>query len=153
MNVCNIEYDNELNKRMNTRQFPSQSLPPLFDVRPVSTKYTFFQTVEERPTVNVMPLQYRQYSPEQTFNPGSRAPVDFFMENVDTESTLRNQFFALQKSNQSVYVPEFTSSLYKNEMDYKKSQNITVTDCKTNTINKNLAPNTFNNFTRYNLRN
>lgn len=152
MNICNIEYDNEINKRMNTRQFPSQSLPPLFDVRPVSTKYTFFQTVEERPTPTVTPLQYRQYSPEQTFNPGSRAPVDFFIDNIDTESKLRNQFFALQKSNQSVYVPEFTSSLYNNPLDYKKS-NMTPTDCKTNTMNKDLAPNTFNNFTRYNLRN
>ena len=153
MNICNIEYDNEINMRMNSRHFPSQSLPPLYDVRPVSTKYTFFQTVEERPAPTVIPLQYRQYSPEQTFNPGSRAPVDFFIENVDTESKLRNQFMALQKSNQSVYVPELTSSLYMNDLNYNKSQNVTTTDCKTNTINKNLAPNTFNNFTRYNLRN
>lgn len=153
MNICNIDYDNEINKRMNTRQFPSQSLPPLFDVRPVSTKYTFFQTVEERPTLNTIPHTYMYYNPATTFNPGSRAPVDYFIENVDTESKLRNQFMALQKSNQAVYVPELTSSLYMVEYEYNKNQKYTATDCKTNTINKNLAPNTFNNFTRYNLRN
>jgi len=154
MNICNIDYDNEINKRMNTRQFPSQSLPPLFDVRAVSTKYTFFQTVEERPTTKTLPLTYKKYNPESTFNPGTRAPVDFFIDNIDTESKLRNQFMALQKSNQSVYVPELTSSLYNNKYEYKKSQNVMETDCnKSINTNTHLATNTFNNFTRYNLRN
>jgi hypothetical protein len=153
MNICNLEYDDELNKRLNTRHFPSQSLPPLFEVRPVSTKYTFFQTIEERPTQKINPLQYKMYSPESTFNPGSRAPTDYFLNNIDTESTLRNQFMALQKSNQSVYLPELSSSLYKNDYEYRTTQSFTPTDCKTNTINKDLAPNKFNNFTRYNLRN
>ena len=58
---------------------------------------------------------------------------------------------ALQKSNQSVYVPELNSSLYENNMVYKKEY--TQSDCKTNTLNINLAPNTFYNYTRYNLRN
>jgi hypothetical protein len=151
MNICNIDYDNEINKRMNTRQFPSQSLPPLFDVRAVSTKYTFFQTVEERPTTKTLPLTYKKYNPESTFNPGARAPVDFFIDNIDTESKLRNQFMALQKSNQSVYVPEFTSSLYENKYEYKKDY--TPTTCKTTVkCSIDLSNNTFNNFTRYNLR-
>ena len=33
--------------------------------------------------------------------------------NVDTESKLRNQFMALQKSIQSTYVPDLNSSLYE----------------------------------------
>jgi len=150
MNVCNIEYDNELNNRLSTRWFPSNSLTPQFDERPVSTKYTFFQTVEEKPIINTPKLQYVNYSPSNVFNPGSRAPSDFFFNNVDLESKLRNQFMALQKSNQSVYVPELTSSLYENSYVYKKEYS--PTDCKTNVNNNIVANNTFNNFTRYNLR-
>lgn len=151
MNVCNLDYDNELNNRLNTRWFPSQSLPPQYDVRPVSTKYTFFQTVEERPVSLTQQLQYKYYTPETTFNPGSRAPTDYFLNNIDTESKLRNQFMALQKSNQSVYVPEFTSSLYENKYEYKKDY--TPTTCKTTVkCSIDLSNNTFNNFTRYNLR-
>jgi hypothetical protein len=147
----NIEYDNELNTRINGRIFPSQTLQPLFDVRPVSTKYTFFQTFEEQPFSNTPIIQYNQYSQENVFNPGNRAPIDYFMNNVDTESKLRNQFMALQKSIQSTYVPELNSSLYENDMVYKKE--FAPTECKTNTLNTNLAPNTFYNYTRYNLRN
>lgn len=146
----NIEYDNELNNRLYSRISPSQSLPPLFEVRPVATKYTFFQMVEERPYVNTPMLQYNYVTPENTFIPGSRAPVDYFMNNVDVESKLRNQFMSLQKSNQSVYVPELNSSLYENSQAYQKVY--TTTTCKTSELTKNLAPDTFYNFTRNNFR-
>jgi hypothetical protein len=147
----NIDYDNELNTRINGRIFPSHSLPPLFEVRPVSTKYTFFQTIEERPFSMTPVIRYNQYNQETTFNPGDRAPIDYFMNNVDTESKLRNQFMALQKSIQSTYVPELNSSLYENNMVYKKEY--APTDCKSNSLHKDLAPNTFYNYTRNNLRN
>jgi hypothetical protein len=147
----NIEYDNELNNRLYSRISPSQTLPPLFEVRPVSTKYTFFQTIEERAPVNTPMLKYNYITPENTFIPGSRAPIDYFMDNVDIESKLRNQFMSLQKSSQSVYVPELNSSLYENPQVYKK-QEYANTTCKTTTINKNLAPDTFYNFTRNNFR-
>ena len=76
--------------------------------------------VEERPYVNTPMLKYNYVTPENTFIPGSRAPVDYFMNNVDVESKLRNQFMSLQKSNQSVYVPELNSSLYENSQAYQK---------------------------------
>ena len=38
--------------------------------------------------------------------------ISGFFNNVNTESLLRNQFFALQKSDQSVYVPSSNSDLY-----------------------------------------
>jgi hypothetical protein len=40
------------------------------------------------------------------------------MRNVDVESTLRSQFFALQKSPQAVYIPDVNSQLYDNPMAY-----------------------------------
>jgi hypothetical protein len=147
----NVEYDNELNKRIYSRISPSQHLPPLFDVRPLSTKYTFFQTIEERPYSDIHLLKYNYITPENTFIPGSRAPIDYFINNVDIESKLRNQFMSLQKSSQSVYVPELNSSLYENSQAYKKNEYATTT-CKTSELNKNLAPDTFYNFTRNNFR-
>jgi hypothetical protein len=109
----NIDYDNELNKRLETRNVPSAPLQPLFDLRPTMTRYTWFQTVDPK-----MPGQVNYpYDPKEVFNPG-RGPVSYFMQNVDTESTLRNQFFALQKSPQKEYVPELNSSLYENAMAY-----------------------------------
>lgn len=147
----NIEYDNELNIRLNPRNFASQQLKPLYEVRPVSTKYTFFQTVDERPVSNTPLLQYKPYT-TQVFNPGCRGPVDFYMREVDTESKLRHQFMSLQKAPQAVYVPELNSSLYEAPMAYKKEL-YAKTECTTKNACFNLAPNTFYNTTRMNLRN
>ena len=150
--MCNIEYDNELNKRLEDRNTPSKELKPLFDERPYSTKYTFFQTIDEKPHISTPLLSYSPYS-TQVFNPGSRGQVDFYMKEIDTESKLRHQFMALQKSNQAIYVPELTSSLYTWEMADKPEKYLPTT-CKTTTMNcTNLAPNVFHNTTRMNLRN
>ena len=146
----NIEYDNELNNRINTRHLPSQQLMPLFDVRPVSTKYTFYQTVDERKHSTVPIMDYKRYSME-VFNPGSRAPVDFYMKEIDTEMKLRNQFMALQKGDHSVYVPELNSSLYHFPMTDKFNK-YSTTECTSKMAPVNLAPNTFHNTTRTNLR-
>ena len=51
--VCNIEYDNTLNKRLHQRIFPSQELQPNFDPRTIPTKYTHFMTVDSSPKTNV----------------------------------------------------------------------------------------------------
>ena len=146
----NIEYDNELNNRINTRHLPSQQLMPLYEVRPVSTKYSFFQTVDERINTSEPLHNYNAYSTE-VFNPGSRGPVDFYMREIDTEMKLRNQFMALQKGNQSVYVPDINSSLYNFPMAGKFDK-YSKTECTSKVYPVNLAPNTFNNTTRMNLR-
>jgi hypothetical protein len=151
MNICNIDYDDELNKRISSRIYPTNTLKPLFETRPVSTKYSFFQTVNEQPICKTKELNYNNYTPQNTFNPGDKAPIDYFINNIDTESILRNQFMALQKSSQSVYVPELNSSLYENPQMYYKPD--TITNCKTTIPEKNYAPDVFNNFTRYNFRN
>jgi len=147
----NIDYDNELNKRMQNRDFPSQQLRPLYEVRPVSTKYTFFNTVEEQMPSKVPLMDYKPYTSD-VFNPGNRGPVDFYMREIDTEMKLRNQFMALQKGNQTVYVPGSNSSLYEFPMAHKPEKYAT-TDCASKIAPVNLAPNAFFNTTRMNLRN
>ena len=114
-NNQNLNYDNELNARLENRNKPSSPLQPLYEFRPVSTKYTLFHKIDE--PLDQQNQQYI-YDPYQIFNPGDRAPIDYFMRNVDVESTLRSQFFALQKSPQAVYVPELNSQLYNNPMAY-----------------------------------
>ncbi len=154
MNLQNLEYDNELNNRLSNRWFPSESLQPLYDFRPVSTKYTWFQTIEEYPTSNVKSNNYKPYHPSAVFNPGSRAPIDFFQSSIDQESILRHQFMALQKSDQAAYVPTIESDLYNNPMVYEKSMNVKeVHDIKSREQN-NSHKNTdlFQNPTRTNIR-
>jgi hypothetical protein len=135
----NLNYDNELNRRLENRNKPSSPLQPLYDFRPVSTKYTVFHKVDEKPTQNQTHNPQYRYDPYQIFNPGDRAPIDYFMRNVDVESTLRSQFFALQKSPQAVYVPELNSQLYDNPMAYSPeffSPTDAITE-KSNCVNKN----------------
>jgi hypothetical protein len=124
----NFDYDNELNKRLETRNVPSGSLQPLYDFRPVSTKYTIFHTIDK--PIQPQTIQY-SYNPYEIFNPGDRAPIDYYMKNVDVESTLRSQFFALQTGPQSVYVPELNSQLYEDSMAYSKTPTFSHTDAKT----------------------
>ena len=59
----------------------------------------------------------------QFFNGNSRAPPSGYFSNVDLESNLRNQQFALQKgANQSVYVPTSESDMYKIKIPYSPSK-------------------------------
>jgi len=125
-----LEYDNQLNKRLENRNMPSALLEPLFDIRPLATKYTMFHTVD--PKIKSTSSGSYQYDPYQIFNPGYRAPVEYYIRHVDVESTLRSQFFALQTSPQAVYVPELNSQLYENHMVYSNpSDSYSTTDAKT----------------------
>jgi hypothetical protein len=145
----NFDYDNELNKRLENRYKPSESLQPLFDFRPVSTKYTIMHAFDKP----IQPVNQYKYDPHQIFNPGDRAPIDYFMKNVDVESTLRSQFFALQNSHQSVYVPELNSQLYENSMAYSElPYSFSLTDAKTNQCVEDSAEQLFYNCIRTNSR-
>jgi hypothetical protein len=61
------------------------------------------------------------YNPEYVFNPGNAvAPWSGYATAVNVESTLRNQFFALQKCGQSEYVPSSKSDLYNVRIDSRQ---------------------------------
>ena len=99
----------ELNRRCVERQFPDQPIKPQFGIRSVQTKYSVFPVVD-RPAQQT----HLADSPETNFCPNiSRGPFDLFSKNIETESCLRNQYFALQRgADQGVYVPSSTSDLY-----------------------------------------
>lgn len=111
---CNKERTDELSRRMAARNIPSAPLQPQYAMRPVSTKYDMMSIIDRRPKSSV-PLQtFPVYNIESTFNPGSAvAPWSGFASEVDDESRLRNEFFALQRSAQAEYVPSTKSDLYE----------------------------------------
>jgi hypothetical protein len=102
----------DLNNRIGSRHFPDIPLQPNFDPRPLATKYTFKPTYP-KPTESIK--RNLDYLVELNFNPGtSRAPPQGFLNNIDKESILRNQIFALQHgADQAVYIPSSNSDLYK----------------------------------------
>jgi hypothetical protein len=112
--VSNIH--KETNKRIYDRNIPSQMLQPYLDVRPVMTKYSYFPIVDPRKEIKTPMQQMPTYNVNKVFNPGNTvSPWSGFASNINLESELRNQVYALQKCSQSVYVPNSSSDLY----DYK----------------------------------
>jgi hypothetical protein len=117
MNNCNqlnvAKIHEETNTRIYDRNIPSQMLQPYIDVRPVMTKYSYFPIVDPRKKISVPLTVQPTFNPHKVFNPGNTtSPWSGFASNVNTESELRNQIYALQKCSQSVYVPSSKSDLY-----------------------------------------
>jgi hypothetical protein len=146
-----MEHEDELNHRLERRWLPSTSLAPLYDLRPESTKYTCFKTFDE-PVKNKVPLKdYQEYS-QKVFNPGQRAPVDYYMKSIDTESKLRSQFMALQKASQAVYIPELKSDLYSFPGATKVKELTQIDSIESRKPPPQLEPFTFGNMTRLHIK-
>tara|TARA_X000000950_G_scaffold279577_1_gene372581 strand:- start:524 stop:1063 length:540 start_codon:yes stop_codon:yes gene_type:complete len=113
----------ELNKRLGSRHNIEKPLEPNFNLRPTSTKYDIFPILDKQPVPSTK-KDYETYKlSNQFFNGNSRAPPSGYFSNVDLESNLRNQQFALQKgANQSVYVPTSESDMYKIKIPYSPSE-------------------------------
>jgi hypothetical protein len=111
--TCQQDRTQILNERISQRNIPSDNLEPSIGFRPVMTKYTTLPIVDQKAKSHVNISRYPVYSPHKTYNVGNRsAPWSGFASSVNVESTLRNQFFALQKCNQSDYIPSSNSDLY-----------------------------------------
>lgn len=107
------DHCNDVNKRIYERNIPSATLQPSFSIRPVQTKYTLFSLDSNHTPADVSIIKEPVYNVESVFNPGNtQGPWSGFATKINTESKLRNQYFALQRSEQSVYVPSSNSDLY-----------------------------------------
>jgi hypothetical protein len=108
-----VKIHQETNARIYDRNIPSQPLQPYLDVRPVMTKYSYFPIVDPRKELTVPFHQMPTYNVNTVFNPGNtQSPWSGFASNINKESELRNQVYAIQKCSQSVYVPNSNSDLY-----------------------------------------
>jgi hypothetical protein len=122
--ICNSQMQEENNHRIYNRNIPSQMLQPYLDVRPVMTKYSYLPIVDPRKPINTKLVQDPLFNVHTTFNPGNtQSPWSGFASNVNTESVLRNQVYALQKCSQAVYVPNSGSDLYKYNFKTKTQPN------------------------------
>ena len=111
---CVEKIHTQTNQRIYDRNIPSQLLQPYLDVRPVLTKYSYFPIVDPRKELSVRLEQMPTYNQHRVFNPGNtQGPWSGFATNINKESELRNQIYALQKCSQAVYVPNSNSDLYK----------------------------------------
>lgn len=155
------EMHRETNTRIYDRNIPSQILQPYIDVRPVLTKYSYFPIVDPRKELHVKPLQVPTYNVHNVFNPGNtQSPWSGFASNINLESELRNQVYALQKCSQSVYVPTSKSDLY--EYKFKTItqsnphellfNNQSFSDFNPNPDQNIVGTNLFNNSTRSQVR-
>lgn len=156
---CNNDRVDELNDRISERNIPSQKLQSQFDIRPVSSKYAMMPIFDRRAIPTVPIERMPTYDLANTFNPGNaQAPWSGFCNNVNTESQLRNQFFALQKCEQSEFVPSSTSDLYQTKINYTPQQQthpmlFDKPDLAPFNPNvHNLGNSLFNNHTRYQLK-
>jgi len=113
---------NENNQRTAERFIPSHPLQPYFSTRSVQTKYSLMPIVDQRKASNVPVIQRPIYKQEIMFNPGTGAPWSGFSSNINTESNLRNQIFALQDCSQAVYIPNSSSDLY--QIHWNQKQNV-----------------------------
>tara|TARA_Y100000592_G_C5341528_1_gene254468 strand:+ start:232 stop:756 length:525 start_codon:yes stop_codon:yes gene_type:complete len=116
--INNIDNLDEINKRIYSRNIPSQNLEPCLSFRPIDTKYQVCPVNVPLEQCKTEIGNYNDYQPSKTFYPGnSRAPTAGFLNNINNESYLRNQFFALQRCPQSYWVPDSTSELYTYNVD------------------------------------
>lgn len=116
---CNNNRVEELNNRIADRNIPSNTLQPQYSIRPSSTKYGYMPILDQYKKTNEPLLNYKSYNVKNTFNPGNaQAPWNGFVNNINVESQLRNQFFALQNCEQSAFVPSSNSDLYQTIVDY-----------------------------------
>lgn len=165
--VVNGAYSNhhdrltEINTRIYERVIPSTALRPAYNVRPISSKYAMMPILESRPTPTVAAPFYQNFSTESVFNPGNaKAPWRGWAEKVNLESSLRNQFFALQRNDRAEYVPNSSSDLYQVTIDTREIEQpnpYLFDNGATNFAPMNPNPNdlgrlTFDNSTRYQLR-
>jgi hypothetical protein len=112
---CIKKIHEQTNTRIYERNLPSQILQPYLNVRPVMTKYSYFPVVDPRSQPSVSFQQLPTFNVHTVFNPGNAvSPWSGYASNINIESELKNQIYALQSCSQSTYVPNSNSDLYQN---------------------------------------
>jgi hypothetical protein len=160
-NFLSAKIRSETNTRVYDRNIPSQLLQPYFSPRAVSTKYSIMPIVDPRKEISAKTIHYPTYNTNMIFNPGnSQSPWSGFSSNINVESDLRNQIFALQRCSQSVYVPNSNSDLYEYNFKPETDENQEFRGLfrkenfdPFNPNPENLAPGVFLNSTRASVKN
>ena len=115
----NYENQNAINNDIYERNIPSETMQICLPQRSMSTKYTHFPIMDNIRESNVVLNNSKPFNNNEMFFPGNRKPhFCGFSQNVDLESNLRNQFFALQNADQAKYIPNSNSNMYQNNINF-----------------------------------
>jgi hypothetical protein len=109
----------ELNARLASRIYPDMVIPQSISSRPNETRQTILgkSTDPRNTTTAIVGHSYAASSIQDNFICGDKGEPNWFLANIDTETILRNQTFALQKGcAQSTYMPASNSELYRPKM-------------------------------------
>ena len=111
--ICNTNnMTSEINERILARNLAYGNLDVLLSDRPTPTKYVLPYTVVDPPCHRKI-LHYNL----PTFNPGNRKGTwSGYVTNINDESILKNQLYALQKFPQAEFVPNSNSDLYNSSI-------------------------------------
>ena len=158
----NFKKNETINNRIYERNIPSTDLQMNFSSRPVQTKYCVMPVLDKKQKGEVKVNNCQIYNSETTFFPGTDKPhFNGYSRSVDTESTLRNIMFPLQRADQAVYVPSSTSNLYENPVNFITNPNnlnekLLFKTEEFDNFNPNISDrignNIFNNSTRVQLK-
>lgn len=102
----------ELNERIQSRQFSDSPLAPNFSSRPILSKYSRFPILGKREDIEIYPQTVHNVN--KNFSPATRnGPVNGYLSNIDVETDLRNQNVRLgNKEDATTFVPSSKSDLY-----------------------------------------
>jgi hypothetical protein len=110
----------ELNMRLSSRIYPDYVIPQSITPRPIETRQTVLgKTTDPRNLLsetNIVKYSVANSSINDNFICGDNGEPNWFLANIDTETILRNQCFALQKGGvapQATYIPSSDSELYR----------------------------------------
>ena len=155
----------ELNERIQKRHFSDKPLAPNFSSHPVMTKYSRFQIADRRAPYEEQIRETETHHVGNNFSPATqRGPPSTMMQNIDMESSLRNQTVAYQRNSlQSVWVPDSSSDLYNVRVTptngpnphpslFNHYQTIQSTPREAIVRGMNIGKDMFNNSTRTQLR-
>ena len=115
--TCSNNTVNEINQRILARTMASGNIDVLISPRPQHTLYTMpLENVIPAAQCNSRILKYDTH-PENYFLPcTTNGAWSKYSNNINTESILRNQVYALQRAPQAQYVPSSKSDLYNSTM-------------------------------------
>ena len=103
---------NQINNEIYSRNIPTMELQPNYEFKSTSTRFQIMPIINNNSSPSLK--EYNSYSPSANFYGGDRkGPWNTFSNNIDTESDLRNQNYALQNDSLGVYIPSSQSNLYE----------------------------------------
>lgn len=108
LNIHTHPNEQQINRKSYAHQIIQQPIEYKFDPRPQETRHVKFPALVNKSAFNmVSPNTQLAYVPN-----AQQGTFVGFSSNIDDETILRNQTFALQKSDKAAYIPDSNSDLY-----------------------------------------